>query len=354
MKYLIPLMLTLILLFTACSDVKTVETTTAYKQVEKEKGREDAVAMVLYDFDSYHLTPSHRIGNDEESVLIIPRYVGSKIRLYTIEATGTDSFVADGERDYTYEVAKDTTLELCRRYFEHNHMWYLEIETRDGKIYGSPLPYFCETEEDTIYIGKHWDGKNQLPYNWGEDEMVTETKPVIYLYPEEQTKVSVQLDYQGKLVCTYPEYKDGWNVTAYPDGTLTDDQGMTYNYLYWEGSSDRISDFSQGFCIPGSETASFLEEALAQLGLTRKEANEFIVYWLPLMERNPYNVISFQTTSYTETAKLLVTPEPDTVIRVFMAWYGIEDPLTIPPQELSAHERQGFTVVEWGGENVDP
>ena len=30
--------------------------------------------------------------------------------------------------------------------------------------------------------------------------------------------------------------------------------------------------------------------ALAQLGLTRREANEFIVYWLPAMEQNPYNL----------------------------------------------------------------
>ena len=32
------------------------------------------------------------------------------------------------------------------------------------------------------------------------------------------------------------------------------------------------------------------EEALADLGLTRREANEFMVYWLPMMEPNPYNL----------------------------------------------------------------
>ena len=93
-----------------------------------------------------------------------------------------------------------------------------------------------------------------------------------------------------------------------------------------------------------------MEEALEKLGLTRREANEFIVYWLPLMEQNSYNVIAFQTTAYTDMAKLCITPEPDTIIRVFMSWYGSDVPVSIEAQELTAPERVGFTVVEWGGE----
>ena len=109
------------------------------------------------------------------------------------------------------------------------------------------------------------------------DEQV-DAKPVIYLYPEAEAAVTVQLDYDGQLTCTYPAYGDGWTVTARPDGTLTDGSGQTYNYLYWEGVDHAECDFSQGFCVPGGETAAFLEDALARLGLTRREANEFIVY----------------------------------------------------------------------------
>ena len=174
-------------------------------------------------------------------------------------------------------------------------------------------------------------------------------KPVIYLYPEETTDVFVRLEHNGKLTTTYPEYLDGWHVTAEPDGTLTDASGMTYNYLYWEGISTVEYDFSTGFCVKGSETAEFLEKALSELGLTRREANEFIVYWLPLMEKNKYNVISFQKDVYTENAKLIISPEPDTVIRVFMAWYGSNKPVKLQEQELMFTERNGFTVIEWGG-----
>lgn len=108
-------------------------------------------------------------------------------------------------------------------------------------------------------------------------------------------------------------------------------------------------DFSQGFCIAGEDTAEFLEKSLEELGLTRKEANEFIIYWLPRMEKNPYNLISFQQENYTDHAKLHINPKPDALLRVFMAWKPLEVPAEISAQELSHPERKGFTVVEWGG-----
>ena len=174
-------------------------------------------------------------------------------------------------------------------------------------------------------------------------------KPVIYLYSQEEMQVSVKLTGDGALTCTYPDYGTGWQVTAQPDGTLTDSRGQTYNYLYWEGITDTQWDMSQGFCVKGEYTAAFLENALEQLGLTRREANEFIVYWLPQMQESPYNVISFQTEAYTNAFGLHVDPAPDTVIRVFMTWQPVNSYRELPAQELTAPEREGFTVVEWGG-----
>ncbi len=178
-------------------------------------------------------------------------------------------------------------------------------------------------------------------------------KPVIYLYPEKETGVSVELSLNGKLTCTYPEYKNGWQVTAKPNGTLTDNNGMQYSYLYWEGDLNAEYDFSKGFCVKGEDTAEFLEDALDKLGLNRSEANEFIVYWLPLMQENPYNIISFQTEAYESSAKLNINPVPDTLIRVFMAYKPADKYKTIEKQELTAPQRTGFTAVEWGGTQVD-
>ena len=177
-------------------------------------------------------------------------------------------------------------------------------------------------------------------------------KPVIYLYPEEEIQVSVKLSLDGELLCTYPAYNSGWQVTAAPDGTLTDANGQTYSYLYWEGQLQADWNREEGFCIKGSDTAAFLEDALAQLGLNRREANEFIVYWLPLMEQNPYNLITFQTQAYTDAAALHIDPAPDTLIRIFMTWEPSEDYVNLEPQALTAPTRTGFTAVEWGGTQI--
>jgi hypothetical protein len=179
-------------------------------------------------------------------------------------------------------------------------------------------------------------------------------KPVIYLYPEEETVISVKLDYKGDLTCTYPHYQGGkgWeNLTVSPDGTIRKD-GKEFYCLYWEGRGMADYDFSKGFCVKGEDSAVFLEAVLPQMGLNAREANEFIIYWLPRLEQNSYNVISFQQEAYTETAPLEVSPTPDSMLRVFMAFYGCNSYVEMVPQEFEAFQRVGFTVVEWGGAEV--
>ena len=179
-------------------------------------------------------------------------------------------------------------------------------------------------------------------------------KPIIYLYPEEATVCSVKITLDGELTCTYPNHgENGWeSFTAHPDGTLIFPDGKEYYALYWEGVQATEWDFGTGFCVRGEDTVAFLEWALAEQGLTPREANEFIMYWLPQMQENPYNVISFQTDAYTESAVLEITPTPDSLLRVFMAYYASDTEVEIAPQSFDGFVREGFTVVEWGGSRV--
>ena len=181
--------------------------------------------------------------------------------------------------------------------------------------------------------------------------------PIIYLYDEKEREVSVKLDVAGDLTCTYPSYEenDGWTVKTSADGTLTDSNGRSYEYLFFEADIGFTPDTQKGFCVKGEDTAKFLEEALFELGLTEKEANTFIMYWLPQMEKNPYNVICFQKEAYENSVGLDVQPAPDTIIRVNMYFYPSDEYTYIDEQDLSSmnpsvEERKGLVLVEWGGE----
>lgn len=174
-------------------------------------------------------------------------------------------------------------------------------------------------------------------------------KPVIYLYPEKIETVNVKLELDGNLTCTYPEYTDGWDgLTVSPDGIIKKD-GREYYCLYWEGESRFEPDFSKGFCVKSEDTARFLEKTLREIGLNDREANEFIIYWLPILQKNEYNLISFQGQNYVDAAKLTVSPTPDSVLRVFMSFKPLENKVSIKPQTFQPFIRNGFTVVEWGG-----
>ena len=182
-------------------------------------------------------------------------------------------------------------------------------------------------------------------------EIIT-LKPVIYLYPESELDVSVSINYNGKLTHTYPKYpENGWKVKALPDGTLFDEKGMEYYALFWEGKPTNQIVPENGFVISGAETAPFLEEKLAELALNRREANEFIMFWLPQLEKNPFNLIHFSGEAYAELAELNVTPLPETVIRVMMIYKPLQTKIDFPVQDISnlKKTRKGFTLVEWGG-----
>ena len=177
-------------------------------------------------------------------------------------------------------------------------------------------------------------------------------KPIVYLYPEQIEDIDIHLENPGRLICSYPRYQDGWFVTARPDGSLTDADGRNLYALYYEAQTTvPDSVYGNGFVVAGNDSASFLEEKLSDLGLNERESEEFIVYWLPKLEANKYNFIHFLTMAEIDNQMGLdITPEPDTMIRVWMAFEGLDAPADVSEQQFpSTPERNGFTVVEWGG-----
>lgn len=183
-------------------------------------------------------------------------------------------------------------------------------------------------------------------------------KPVVYLYPEVATRVHVRLELEGgELVAHYPKmHDDGWAVLASPDGELVDEaSGRHHRYLFWEATRAGWElDPNHAHCVPGDAAAAFMERVCERYALTDAECGDFVTYWLPALARNPYNVIELvDEGTYAAYARLHVTPTPDTVIRPFMIFRRSETPVDVGAPALPQRERKGFTVVEWGGADLD-
>lgn len=191
---------------------------------------------------------------------------------------------------------------------------------------------------------------NRMPYE------IMLKKPIIYLYPTEETELTVKLGKKENLLYTYPKYEGSWNIIAKPNGDLTDCKtGRNLYALYWEGiNQKKYNDkMEEGFCVKGIDTIKFMEEKLKVLGLSEREANEFIIYWLPQIENNKYNYIRFQTKEeIDENMPLEISKRPDSIIRVMMEFKPLEEYMEIKEQNLITPERKGFVLVEWGGTKI--
>lgn len=186
--------------------------------------------------------------------------------------------------------------------------------------------------------------------------MMKADKPIIYLYPTEEQEINVQLLNDNNLTCTYPNYKKGgWSVIAKPNGDLKDlRSGRELYSLYYECKNEvdfKVED--NGFIVKGEDTAKFLEDKLSILGLNEKEAEEFIVYWLPKLQQNKFNYIRFATTDeINENMPIKFSEKPDSIIRILMTYKKIDKPITIKEQKLETPKREGFVAVEWGGVEI--
>ena len=175
-------------------------------------------------------------------------------------------------------------------------------------------------------------------------------KPVIYLYPTSETNITVKYVDADRLITTYPKYNGEWNMHVLPDGTMTDENGRSYYALYFDEVSGYNCTFERGFYVEGENAIDFLEEKLALLGFTERESNEFIMFWLPVLEANKHSLVYFeQTDERNAECPLEFSTNPDSILRVIIHIKAVDGYTEIEEQTLNRFDRSGFTVVEWGG-----
>lgn len=245
---------------------------------------------------------------------------GSKIIIYGDEKI--DGVMADGSG---YFIAIPTDMPAG-----------IEVEYRE-----------CYTKEEISNVKKY----NTLFDPW----QTSLDKPIIYLYPNEDIELTVKLTNADKITCSYPEYTDGWEILAKTTGELVElETGRNLYALYYE--SESLNSFTiqeDGFVVKGSEVIKFLEEKLAILGLTEREAEEFIIYWLPRLQENEYNYIRFATAEeINQNMPLEFSVEPDSLIRVLMTYKKLDTEIEVKEQVLETPIRTGFVAVEWGGTEI--
>ena len=205
----------------------------------------------------------------------------------------------------------------------------------------------------TTYTKEEYNNIVKYGYTYNPDEKIA-YKPIIYIYPEKEMNVKVKLINSSLLTVSYPKYTNGWNVIASPNGNLKElNSNKNYYGLYYEASNKNSKIQNDGFVVNGNDTSKFLEEKLNILGLNEREINEFIIYWLPRLEKNKYNYIRFETKEEIDKyMPLEITPTPDSIIRVMMDFKPLNKKINIKAQKLTPQKRHGYSVVEWGGSEI--
>jgi hypothetical protein len=211
---------------------------------------------------------------------------------------------------------------------------------------------FQEIETDSIEIKPGMITTISLHFK-AKNEPRPVKKPVLYLYPESDTEVSVSLQAKGQLTFTYPDYSKGWKGTAHPDGSVTIHE-KSYPYLFWESEQPfNTFDFELGgFLLTKETVVASLEKHLSDLGFNDTEKTDFITFWAPQLQKHERVHIQFiLNDACNQFAQLEIVPEPQHMNRVYMIWVPVDNhrKVFMKPQKFDKMNRDGFDILEWGG-----
>lgn len=206
-------------------------------------------------------------------------------------------------------------------------------------------------------------------------------KPAVYLYPPNEQLVNVKVIPNGFLTYTDPiyDFKTGWTVTAFPDGSIynhrTTVDPKEYPYLYYESKvrDEAILKPTNGWVVKSkvnkeSEESTVTKEwfgpmedlfkdVLPKLGLNEIQTADFIEYWEKALPYAPYYFVGIiDPENVDEFERLAITPPPDYVNRVRVYFERLDQPkqvqepvLNFSNLQVAANDPSLFRVVEWGG-----
>lgn len=173
-------------------------------------------------------------------------------------------------------------------------------------------------------------------------------KPNLYFFPEENIEINVQLDFPsgGKLVKSEPLYNSGWTVQIDTTGLINE----TYDFLFYESLQPDVWQYKKGWCVKKENLREFFILNLREYGFGKKETDDFIEYWIPILTKSDYYLIYPQTKEIIDKAiQLSLSVKADNILRLFYVIKETQDMNTeIKEPVISKFKREGFYVTEWG------
>jgi hypothetical protein len=147
----------------------------------------------------------------------------------------------------------------------------------------------------------------------------------------------------GHVIESEPEYDNGWSVKVTPEGLINDE----YHYLFYESSLPLINNSRTGWVSEARNLHSDLRELLVSYGFLGREIEDFLDFWLPVLNKAPY--YAFYPQDVDELTVLDIQPAAMTLIRSYFYVKPLKYYRNLPSPCIPAiPDRTGFTVVEWG------
>lgn len=178
-------------------------------------------------------------------------------------------------------------------------------------------------------------------------------KPNIYFYSEVPLQISVEFVEEHLLTKMIPEYSMGWNVMVHGDGKLTC-QDNTYDFLFYESlASESLVDKGTGWIIYEDARREQLLEILSLYDFNEQETVDFMDFWMEMLDEDTNYIMYPQNTECVDLQMPVeIQPEPAAITRI---WFGFEkyDGQRVETPKVTPINREGFTVVEWGGFFLD-
>ena len=171
-------------------------------------------------------------------------------------------------------------------------------------------------------------------------------KPAIYLYPRKKQKISVWLKIKGIITKSIPDYNNGWYVDVEPSGLINGE----YDYLFCETTQDKRDVPNEGWSMESKNIEEWFSNKLTELNFNKKELDEFMDYWMPLLSEveNKYIDIRLFTEEYLdEHMELIIDPKPDRTYRYEFIFNGVDKYKELATPNVEIINRDGYYTLRF-------